>query len=479
MSVATGTNGSRSLLAALNLLIAAGCAAEVGGDPELEEVEAVEQPLLGDAVFINQFGISDCKPGEASFGNRVLDAARFVAVSRGFRECIEATVRTKQDLRRYGGVQELGPYSRDSDDPFHTSDASYQADRAHFAATSTADITVSCDQGSPYGHAEIGWWNEDREAPELFYVSSEWRPFATQDNGRSSTHADFFQRARQKAANTFWHEAMHQWSYDHNNSNLNTTMPRIVGSCMETVMYRSASCTQDCGTGRRPVSRFAQATCECVDDPRYDVGVIPEANASCARLDGRAIDDGLFLHMDDEDDAGDVDSSASGWIGYQGVTAYGNTNLHFCRAPGREFARLRTNASGQNYAVARMGASCPPGSNSFYRKWDNEDDGNSNHSRGHLPPHKQHHDDGSFTTIQYCLFSGSGAGTMTAWPRIGMEYGVLGPSNLIGALDSGTIFTDDENDDTSNVLGGSFAGSEVFLTPTAGENTILRFAKVR
>jgi hypothetical protein len=275
---------------------------------------------------------------------------------------------------------------------------------------------------------------------------------------------------------------MHQWGYRHQ-SNVNTTMPRIIGSCMETIMNRSASCTTTCaGLGQIPVSRFTTSTCSCVDDPRFDVGVIPDINLICPVLPGRAVSDDIVFFMDNEDDAGSVNSSASGWIGFQSVSSAGNSTLRFCRAPGRAFGAIDTASSGQHYAVARMGTTCPAGSSSFFRTWDNEDTNNDNFTRGHLPPHVQRKSDGgSYTTIEYCIFRGNTQGTSAPWPSVSglARYGVLGPSNLFGALATGEMFTDDENTSNSNALGGSTSGTNVFLTATSGGNTTLRFARVR
>jgi hypothetical protein len=88
-------------------------AADAVGEGELDgDLGTSDQSLLGDTSFD-----SSCETGEAAFGRRALNAARFVAVSTGFRECIDVTVRTAKSLRRYGGTVTMGPYVSDADDP--------------------------------------------------------------------------------------------------------------------------------------------------------------------------------------------------------------------------------------------------------------------------------------------------------------------------------------------------------------------------
>lgn len=452
-----------------------GCAYdEIGDEVAVEDVTAAEEALLGDATFDSNTG---CSATEKAFIARTMSAARFVAVSDSFYDCIDSTMAAGQSLLRYGTRVTMGPYAEDSDDPFTNSSRTAQLQNVFYAATSTTDVRINCDsQTGKYGHTVMGNWDEDREGAEKVWLSSGWRKFVGEDNQTSTDVDDFYQSARQKAANTIWHEAMHQWGYDHADKSLDVTIPRIVGSCMETLMNRSVGCTKSCASGQRPVMRYASTICDCVDDPRFDVGVIPDVGQACPILSGRANADDLTVYMDDEDSAGDVNSSSSGWIGRQTVTT--NTTFRFCRAPGRLFEGLATSTASQKFGLLRLGSVCPGGSFEFSRKFDNEDNNNDNSSVGHIYPHASRvSDGGSYTQLQYCLFLPKGSLGMAGFPSLNMRYGVLGAPNLSGAISNGTIFTDDENTNNSNAFGGAYSGASSFIS--GGVNTTIRFARVK
>jgi hypothetical protein len=97
-----------------------------------------------------------------------------------------------------------------------------------------------------------------------------------------------------------------------------------------------------------------------------DVGVIKEAGAACPGE--------IDWYFDDEND--NNQNRYSGWIG--ATSSGANTTIRFCRVQGSRFTQIPSSYSYHNFAVLKLGSTCPAGSMEFSRYWDNEDDGSSN-----------------------------------------------------------------------------------------------------
>lgn len=183
----------------------------------------------------------------------------------------------------------------------------------------------------------------------------------------------------------------------------------------------------------------------------FDVGVIPDRNVGCP-----AGSDELVIRMDDEDD-----SNGSSRTGYVGKTNLGETasatRFYFCKVDGSQFHPFTTAASAadqrDDYAVLKLGTTCPAGSQEFSRTYDNEDSSNGNFFTGVISPNISN----SNTKLFYCLFRFAAAGTttMSAFPNLGtgFAYGVFAPADFNrGALAFGTIRSDDEDSGNTNAF---------------------------
>ena len=108
--------------------------------------------------------------------------------------------------------------------------------------------------------------------------------------------------------------------------------------------------------------RFASTVCDCVEDPVYDVGVVLEAGETCPAMPGRGASRTLSLYMDDEDSSNN--NGRSGWLGQ--TVSNANTRFNFCSVSGPRF-RPATALSPAlaNYAVVKMGTTCPAGSSTW------------------------------------------------------------------------------------------------------------------
>lgn len=192
------------------------------------------------------------------------------------------------------------------------------------------------------------------------------------------------------------------------------------------------------------------------------VGVIPEAGFNCPSGMARIT---LFLDNEDDDNA----NSRMGWIGATEQDR-DNTLLHFCRADGALFRPVASGKAESNYAVLALGATCPSGSVSLTRHFDNEDHPGCSFPAACALANNN-------LDLRLCMFRASErTGSTAPFPSIGIPYGVFGTASLPGSSGSGFIFTDDEDDDNHNSLSGDTAGSEVFLS--VGRNTLLRMVRV-
>jgi hypothetical protein len=179
----------------------------------------------------------------------------------------------------------------------------------------------------------------------------------------------------------------------------------------------------------------------------FDVGIIPDMDEECP-----VGSDEIVIRMDDEDTANS--SAHSDWVGKTNAgEGVHNTRLYFCRVDGTKFKPFSSIGNlgdeKDDYAVLKLDAACPPGSVEFSRHFDNEDGGNANWFQGSIAPNVS----AANTTLYFCAFRAAQLGDpiIGAFPSfgVGFRYGVFGPDDFDhGAIDKGTIRTDDE--DTTN-----------------------------
>lgn len=458
-------------------LLVSGCMAEVGesAPPSEGELAAASEPLSGPTETTN------CESRIQRLLQRSVEEGRYVAVSTGFKQCIETTMQSGATLTRHGSSALYGPYLADRADPFRGSPIGTQVEKAMYASLSTSKTSMVCtgepsssDTSVLWGSASLGSWAEDRDGAETMNITQGVYQTANIDNDSNSSPADWLQSSRRDSADTVWHEAMHAWGYGHDNdgdAGYKRKIPPLVGACMETIMQRSLACSVSCGDDRRAVMRFDSSVCDCIENPEYDVGIVLERGDTCPTMPGRAQPRTLELYMDDEDDL-PQHSSAEGWHG--AIDSSSGTYLRFCVTSGLRFRGAQAaNANDATYAVVRMGASCPRGSTSMGRYFDNEDDSNNNSSIGHVAPHGQ----GDNTQLELCMFRGVTGTPNALFPSLGVGYGVLAGAKFPNALATGSVYSDDENHSNRNRLTGNYAGSNAFLDDTS--NTRLHFAKVK
>lgn len=206
------------------------------------------------------------------------------------------------------------------------------------------------------------------------------------------------------------------------------------------------------------------------------VGVIPETRA-CASVPYQPLPL-ITIAMDDEDRRNN--NGRSGWIG--ATTSDRNTTWRFCKVNqsgfGNDFAALAYASADANYAVLKLGATCPSGARTIARWQDNEDWRNANWSSGNTYPNVNVR--GRNWLTYYCHFDGGKAGTsglMGGFPWMSFRYGVFAgnrmPSQYAAAY--GDVYQDDE--DWFNV--NNWTGLFNTQTMGGGSNTWRRLVKVR
>lgn len=206
-----------------------------------------------------------------------------------------------------------------------------------------------------------------------------------------------------------------------------------------------------------------------------DVGVIAPAGMNCPN-------EHIMVALENEREGNW--NEKEGWLGAtQQDRAW--TRFHLCRVDGRNFRRVRGTSTTQNYAVVKLGASCPAGSVDFERYFDNEDRPRGCPSWpwacgvgkpatiGDFAPSSY---SANNLHLRFCLFRAALTGDTRPLPAIGIPYGVFAAPGFPGAIASGWVHTDDEDDDNANRLLGDAVGSSGFLT--AGGNTTLRMVQV-
>ncbi|WP_164014417.1 hypothetical protein [Pyxidicoccus trucidator] len=207
----------------------------------------------------------------------------------------------------------------------------------------------------------------------------------------------------------------------------------------------------------------------------YWVGVIPDTD-TCPP--GSPL---LSLHMDNEDH--DNENNRAGWIG--ATISDRNTTFRFCRVDGLQFKPLAaTDVVTNHYAVLRLGNTCPNDSVSFSRWFHNQVRDNANwdeSSSGDEADLGANDTDlnDALSILHFCLFK-SGTNTMTEFPALGFQYGVLAASDFSKAVQTGWIYSDDEDTwgSNGNEFHGDLAGKRIVVpTGSDGRNTTIHMAR--
>lgn len=207
-----------------------------------------------------------------------------------------------------------------------------------------------------------------------------------------------------------------------------------------------------------------------------DVGIIPETPGGCPIGSEQ-----IYINMDDQDDVflgTQNNSSVQGWTG--GISRYSTgTTFSFCRVDGNKFRPFFS-----DYAVLQLGSTCPPGSFSFKRKFDNENDSTNNWSSGDIGPNANLGSPPQDWELYFCFFPGP---WVSMFPTFYVPYGVFGaPSTGWPWYANGIVHTDDEDDNPqldgtspSNTLQSYRFSSIIYGTdfPFGGRNSELLVAK--
>lgn len=253
------------------------------------------------------------------------------------------------------------------------------------------------------------------------------------------------------------------------------TAPTAIGQFTITVNFTYFNSV---GPVTTPV--WIMGTVRSPQEPTYFVGVIPQSVSSPPS--GADCPPGASLvnfYLDDEDS--DNENNRAGWIG--AIKSDRNTSFYYCRVDGRQFKPLSTvNTVNNHYALIRLGTACPPGSTNFTRYWDNENSGNANSrwtSSGNALDYGPNTVAYSQNSIMYfCLFK-SGTDTMSEFPNLGIPYGVFAAPDFTKAVQSGWVYTDDEDSTNDNDMTGDAEAKRIIVpTGSDGRNTTVYLARV-
>jgi microsomal dipeptidase-like Zn-dependent dipeptidase len=208
-----------------------------------------------------------------------------------------------------------------------------------------------------------------------------------------------------------------------------------------------------------------------IDEGAFDVGVLPGAGG-CPPESIEAVG----ITMDSEDN--NPETSCNGdYCG--GAEIFGNKNLtlNFCRVKGANFYSLApTNDASTNYAVLKLGQTCPNGSVEFWRHFDNEDDDNANGHYGDVAPNTWHKN----ARLYFCLFAGRWLHG-TSLPTLGADYGVFAGQGFGPGVEFGHIFSDDEDHNNQNdysISASSYGVAAKQIIHPTDHNSVLNMARV-
>jgi len=302
-------------------------------DTDADEVAAVEEPLLLGASFEPWLapptwaggGAANCptyfsSPGTLNANgqaiqtilNDVVKRARMVANSQAYYDCLSDVMRTGSVKFPHDGANLWGPYCRPTVDTLCPSGSGSQygfgsdadplnADAFAALTTPTTDqlrasqarrvwalsatnsrLRFSCHTptapngvNGPQNLQDPAFYSEEI----INLHRKEWDDLLAK--GKGAVTDAVIQKRAYFAALT-WHEAMHGYGYDHNNSSsfaVRLQVPHIAGACMWQVMLDSNETvrastagfdctTTTCAAGQFPIIQNYPATgCTCTADP--------------------------------------------------------------------------------------------------------------------------------------------------------------------------------------------------------------------
>ncbi len=234
---------------------------------ETGEIEKVSQDLTGSTSFD-----STCPDNIKPLINKAAKYGRIASNSPAFRACIKRLTP--------GSPGFVYPYIAkcSSKDPAATESATNQVAKLLPLTASGNALTMSCDfkptacGGDANACAGVG-------NPTIASERFEWAGWIS-DKANASNPADPWWPASQ-AAGIMWHEAMHQYGYEHpatcsdpNYYYQNNTVPYIVGNCITGVLSQSGQfcgSADRCGPDSLPIITtltVGTTVCQCVKDPR-------------------------------------------------------------------------------------------------------------------------------------------------------------------------------------------------------------------
>jgi hypothetical protein len=203
------------------------------------------------------------------------------------------------------------------------------------------------------------------------------------------------------------------------------------------------------------------------------VGVIPENNTNCP---GKRIEIDVAPEMDKNNNHTD------GWIGDWSWAKGSLGRMVFCKVPSAGFKPAKSTSAQANYAVLKLGASCPTGSFEVVRYFDLEDTpyapSTTEQDKACLPS-RHGGKAGQNLWLHLCVFKANVAGSSTPFPDLAFRYGVLGSPGVPGDLASGFAYNDDEDDDNRTHWEGNDDNVDLSAIIEGGNNSRMHLVRVR
>lgn len=109
-----------------------------------------------------------CTTNGQALALHAVAVGRRVAVSSAFRQRVGAATAGDTQALCFGSSTVVGPCQASAGDPFAREALAVQVERAAYASTDAADVTLRCGSlgGNVVAHANLGAWITDRQAPE-------------------------------------------------------------------------------------------------------------------------------------------------------------------------------------------------------------------------------------------------------------------------------------------------------------------------
>jgi hypothetical protein len=215
------------------------------------------------------------------------------------------------------------------------------------------------------------------------------------------------------------------------------------------------------------------------------VGVIPGTGVDCDEISPSSEMITFYMHDEERDNRNVWD----GWVG-RSYSHYAVTKLRFCNVRARDFKNPKGDAD-ESYAVLKLSGTCPSGSKTLIRYFDNEDEpcGPSGPIGGGLLPgvdtcgNKAIYGDGAPSTqsdtnvfLHLCVFEGKSNGSTAPFPDFGdAEWGVLGGGGRVSSK-SGYVFSDNEDHDNNNRVEGDSVDYRAIMEATRNTKLFMRRA---